>query len=668
MAFNQRKELACLLSGCTLAAAQPKMRAGGSMIINAPGGVVTMDPHGLVYAGIQISGGVIANLSAKPLANPTLDLSQFPKATIYPGFIDSHSHAISLLTAQSVGSNGAPNWVSLANVNVMLLKPCGGATPTGSTTCFTPVRNQQQVKDLLSSAKPNAAGWVLGWNYEPSRMICSDPADPTKMLYGFQCPNFENQNQMTALDQMDAIRKDVPMMVTSESGHIVYVNRLGLAKLDICNLAGATATCYPPLYNPAVETALAATGQLDEDLALHAISKVEELLATDSGNPTQFYAKQIQAALALYSQLGYTTVQEGAASGFLINTYKQIADQMARQTPPAYLPATIAFLQYDGTTAARFKESVAAAVALRKALDGYDMFIAGMKVYTDGSIQGYTGAMESPVFYQNLQKPFTDKSIFPNGYNGLPDYNEADVSTAAKAAHDGGFALWAHTNGNAAQGNVARALIPLQNDSPARDVVVHFTMPTKEQVIAEAKAGIGSTFLINDFYYFYPTVCDQILAAADAANFYPAGWTDAAGTVFDTGFGIHSDASVTPPSPMFAIWVATTRQYQKDWFPSVSEVCRKQGISQTITRLAALRAYTSSAAWLYNRNYLGTKQPAIGSLQGLFRGDLVILSEDPADPATDLSKVYVLYTIHNGNIVYPPPGTGPGTGPPIWPN
>ena len=74
-----------------------------------------------------------------------------------------------------------------------------------------------------------------------------------------------------------------------------------------------------------------------------------------------------------------------------------------------------------------------------------------------------------------------------------------------------------------------------------------------------------------------------------------------------------------------------------------------------------MRAYTVDAAWLYKREH------SIGSLQTGFNGDLVVLSADPLAKGTDLSQVYVLYTIHNGNVVYPTSGTGPATTPAVWP-
>jgi predicted amidohydrolase YtcJ len=651
-----------LIAGALQAAAQTKpTQSPGTIAFNAPNAIHSMDAANTVYSSIQITGGTISALSSQPIQGAT----NLPAgAAIYPGFIDSHSHAISLLLAQSTDPSGSPYWISLANVNVMLLPDCPTATP-GSTTCFSAVKTQGTVNSLLKNATPNAAGWILGWNYEPSRLACKvGGAD----AYGFQCPNFENQSKKPVRRQLDDLRSDVPVLITSESGHIVYANTMALNKLNICNVsASPTAGCYNPITNVATERKLARTGQLDEDMALNAISTVEGLLANNYGgkSPTkvlQFYSNMIQSSLNLYSQLGYTTVQEGAASAILIKIYMDTAASMAKNG--TYLPVTMAFLEYDGTKPSGFSGSVTTAQGLQKDLadGGFDMFIAGMKLFSDGSNQGFTGYMTSPVTYSNLNKPFTDANIFPQPYDGLADYGPSALTGAAKAAHAGGFPLWVHTNGNKAQTNVLGALTSQQSNT-LRDVVVHFTMPTQAQVQSVPKNNIGVTFLANDFYYYYQPLCEQVLGTAATQNLYPAQWAQQT----NLHYSLHSDAGVTPPAPLFSMWVASTRNYQRDnWLPKLSGACQAAvKTSQRISRLQAMRAYTSEAAWLYHRETSGAV-PGIGSLQTNFAGDLVVLSADPLS-TKDLSSIYVLYTIHNGNIVYPTSGNGPATSGPVWP-
>jgi predicted amidohydrolase YtcJ len=658
------------------AAAPPKIarRPPGTIAFTTePGKVHTMNGT-TTYSSIQITNGTISAITNGPVPNPT---KLPPGAAIYPGFIDSHSHAISLLSAQATNSTGVPYWKSLANVNVMQLPACAvvnRASVLGSTKCFIPVTTQDDVVAVLKTATPRA-GWILGWNYEPSRLTCVISGVPK---YGFQCPNFENQNQQPVLQTMNDINSTVPMLVTSESGHIAYVNSKALKALNICGGASNTPdlpNCHPPVINPTNEIALAKTGQLDEDLALYAISQVEGVLAADYASPAKttaeknakildFYAKQIDSALALYSALGYTTVQEGAASYQLVDIYMLAVAAMAAQTPPRYLPATMALLEYDMTTPQDFAGSVTRAANFQKTMAAYryDMFMAGMKVYADGSTQGYTGDM-SPGMYQNLFKPFTDPAIFTQPYHGLPDYDQNAVASSANAAHSGNLPLWVHTNGPEAQNNVVSALLEKPSDT-LRDVIVHLAMPTKQQVDILPTDKIGVTFLVNDFYYFYQPLCEQVLTPDTTANLYPAAWARQHGL----HVGLHSDVSVTPPSPLFGMWVATTRSTQKAWLPPLSSTCNAVGANQTIGLFQALQAYTSDAAWLYGRDTTTpTTGPGRGSLQPGFAGDLVILSADPLAPGADLSKIYVLYTVHNGNIVYPAGGGGWAKQGPAWP-
>src|SRR5205807_2163344 len=369
----------------------------GTIAFNAPNAIHIMDQKNTTYTYIQITNVKIATVSNTPIPGA---ITLKSGAAIYPGFIDSHSHAISLLTAQSLDSKKQPNWISLANVNVMLLQNCSTGAPPGSTQCFMPVKTQGTVNDLLKNAQPNAAGWVLGWNYEPSRLACNvSGISPPPSSATSKAKNATKPGAKTGA-------KSNPTSTTSSGS-------------PACKLVSSTSGCYKPVVNPVEGTKLARTGQLDEDLAIYAIEKVENLLAADySGGSKEktieFFANQIQSSLSLYSQLGYTTVQEGAASKGLIETY------MAAATSKP-LPATMAFLEYDGTTVSDFACSVGNAQSVQAKLssEGYDMFVAGMKAFADGSNQGYTGAMASPVFYMNRNKPFLNPHIFQQPYDGL---------------------------------------------------------------------------------------------------------------------------------------------------------------------------------------------------------------------------------------------------------
>ena len=75
---------------------------------------------------------------------------------------------------------------------------------------------------------------------------------------------------------LDNINNSVPMLVTSESGHVAYVNSKGLQALKICQTITST-DCPMPIVNPAQEIALSQQAQLDEDLALYAVGQVIQM-------------------------------------------------------------------------------------------------------------------------------------------------------------------------------------------------------------------------------------------------------------------------------------------------------------------------------------------------------------------------------------------------------
>lgn len=129
--------------------------------------------------------------------------------------------------------------VDISSVNVLLKPPPGDprcTTPDDYQKCFIPVTSQDDVVARLKSAAAKAAAYptntqrpILGFNYDPSRLGHSNGCKMGGVA--FECTNFEDG---TAKAQLDAISKTNPILVTSESGHISYVNSEELRILNIC--------------------------------------------------------------------------------------------------------------------------------------------------------------------------------------------------------------------------------------------------------------------------------------------------------------------------------------------------------------------------------------------------------------------------------------------------
>lgn len=633
-----------------------RLAKGSLAFVASSGAVHSMDPQGHVYSYIQVEDGLIKTFDQprQPAAN-TITLPA--GAVVYPGFIDSHSHVSGFYAALQVDNQNNPLWMNLANVNVLQQQPCNGAR---DLSCFKPIQTQAEVIGMLKTAHPNGVGWILGFNYEPSRLACTVG---NTQAYGFACPVFENQTSATPLQTLTRLRPKIPILITSESGHIAYINQAAFDTLNLCPPAGlksarATSGCYTPAFNPEAEYKLAKSGQLDEDLAMYALAVVEKLIGKN--NPSALVGT-LEKSLTAYSEMGYTTVQEGAANQALIEAY------MAIGVDPKYsMPVTVAILDHIAISPMSTDKYLAALVVAKgdeALMDAdRDVFLAGIKVFADGSNQGFTGYMNSsmPYLTSNLNPPFTDSTLFSQPYEGLPDSTQQEIAAAAKLSHSVGLPLWVHSNGAQAQVDTVTALVS-QSSAKVRDVVIHFTTPSQLLVNQVKQAGtIGVTFLTNDSYYYFQPLCQQIVGTSAVPNFYPAAWAQQAGL----RFGLHSDTPVTPPDPLFGMWVATQRTYQQaPWLPPVNDACKAAAAASTaqkITPLQAMQAYTSNAAWLYGRDsQIVHGLPPIGSLQVNYAGDLVVLSADPLAQGADLPNIYVLYTVHNGKIVYQYTGTRP---------
>lgn len=617
-------------------------------VIYYNGTVVTMDSTGStgqwVATRAETIAGVGTGSSWGGLQGRFTQMVNLDGGTIAPGFIDSHSH----MSAWGFYNDPA-NWLDVSSVNV-LLKPSPGSPGCPDAgdyqRCFIPVQTQDDVIARLKAAvaaAPSKTSTILAFNYDPSRLGHSAGCPDAGL--GFACPNFENG---TARKTLDAISKTNPIMVTSESGHINYVNTPMLTQLNICQQLPGDGGCVLPIQNAATELQLAQLGQLDEDLALYASGfAVGSLVKQDAG----YLTSSIFSAAATYAQNGFTLIQEGASTEGLAGAY------LLATAEPTF-PVSAAMLIYDGTSL-DVSGAVKQAATLKKLGAINPKFIvAGVKGFSDGSTQGYTGLMSQP--YSQVFYPFTSTKIFPQQpYVGLPDLSSPDLATAYRTAHNGGFPLMIHQNGDTAIANVVAALADAGTSPGLRDLMVHFSLPDGEDIQNVKQLGAGVTFLMPNVYFYGLPMCQQVLGPERTAQLYPAADTADAGI----RFGLHADTPVMPPSPLFMIWTAKTRQTQQpSWYPNqdATNCPVVMGGDQAISILQGLKAFTIDAAYLYGLD------GQYGSIEPGKIANLVLLSDNPLsmeDQPDQLMDIRILGTVLRGKL-FPNPS---GAQPPVWP-
>ncbi|WP_257387567.1 amidohydrolase [Tahibacter caeni] len=590
--------------------------------------VVTMAaaPAAATAQALAITGGKISAIGTtaqiKALAGPNTQVYAPPAgAALLPGFIDPHSH----MSGVGFYSDTA-HWIDVSNTN-LLFKPLPGDAACKDhddpQTCFIPVRNQDDVVARLTKAvaavDPNGpTPYVLAFNYDPSRLGRGQGCSGL----GFQCITFENGESRK---QLDAVSATVPILVASESGHIAYVNTPALKLLGICDTPGANKdSCYTPTTNRAVETELAISGQLDEDLALYAIGFFQaKVLKANPGLGDRLLLRAAQT----YAGHGFTLAQEGAAAPDQMLMYIAALDTPAKR---AAFPLSVALVAYDAASS-DFARTIDAAKKVREALKlarNPLLHVAAVKTFADGSTQGYTAYMNQP--YLQLFPPFNERRLFPKQpYLGLPDVDQSEIAARLKAAHAAGFPMLIHQNGDAA---IAESVAALATSAPPpgrRDVVIHAPMITAAQLAALNPKQTAISFLMPNVYYYGLPECQQVLGPANSLNMYPIASAAKAGLTTT----LHTDSPVTPPAPLFAIWVAATRTAQQpSWYPNLdatacpATMTSTQGLGpQAISIRKGLEAYTVNAAWQY-----GLEQ-SHGTLEVGKTADIVLLSANPLD-------------------------------------
>jgi predicted amidohydrolase YtcJ len=628
------------------------------------GRVVTMDARGTTAQAIAVANGRIvavgSNHEILRMVRGGTRRVNLAGGTMLPGFIDPHSH---------MAGYGAyldtQNWIDLSSINGYFKPPPGDRrcrAPQDPQVCFIPVRNQDDVDQRLAKRvaeiKANPATpvpYALGANYDVSRLGHSQGCSPPDAV-GFQCPNLEDGH---ARERLDAISPDIPIYVAAQTGHFGYANTPALQLLNICGVLGAVQPCYQATTNPQREIALANMGQLDEDLALYGdgffIGKTGALPRT------------LPKAAEIYAQHGYTLVQEGAAPLDLMALYDAYLSELSPLRHD--FPVSAAMLAYESKSA-DFGHTIAAAVAARALAGENPLFsVAGVKTFVDGSPQGYTAYLNQP--YREWFFPFTDPSLFPQPYRGLPDLSRQRLEERLIASHAAGFPMVVHEIGDGAITMAVDSLVATRSTPPPpgkRDVVLHAFLITPSQLSAVNRLGTAAVSVMpSNVHFFALPECQQILGPNRTINGYPA-----RSALEKTGrVTFHTDSPVTPPDPLFAIWSGVTRRVQQPaWYPNrdpnrcppvAVDNSRSPG-DQRVSVRDGIRAFTVDAAWQYGMEDIR------GTLEVGKYADMVILSADPLSRAIErnpdaLKNVRVLGTVRYGRH-FPNPKAHE---PPIWP-
>ncbi len=418
------------------------------------------------------------------------------------------------------------------------------------------------VEEALAKIKAAAAAakegdWVQAANFDPS--LTPGPA--------------------LTLERLDAIAPDRPLIVLEANGHVCHVNSKAFA------VAGITRDTPDPPQGRYVRDANGdLTGRLEEFPAfLPFFAKIPPLTARQLADNTR-------TVLDTAAVAGCTALHDCGLGMLNGKADIDLLQQVMSASPPVRLSGALVSTRMDEWIKAGFKPDV-----------GDDRFrLTGIKAWSDGSNQAYTGYQREP--YLNSTS------------RGVLNYTVEEMGDTLQRAHDLGWQLCVHANGDAAIDTTLAAYEGVLRKSPRSDHrhrIEHCSILHPEQIAKMKELGLSPSFLIGHVYYWGRVFRDRILGP-ERTRFY-----DPCASALRAGLRIslHSDYNVTPIDPLRFVENAVTRVMKDGGEVLTPEEC--------ITPQQAIRAVTLEAAWQCRQDQV------LGSLSVGKYADLVVLEDDP---------------------------------------
>jgi predicted amidohydrolase YtcJ len=425
------------------------------------------------------------------------------------------------------------------------------------------------------------ASWLVGWGYQPE---------------------FYGNSPLTRAD-LDPISKGHPIFIENLSMHIYYANSKAFEVAGITsqtNLAGIVRKDGEP------------TGEIEE---------VNAALAFAAKAPV-FDPKALPKATwngaKLAHRVGVTTFAD-LSFGFLPGGYQAYQTVAADPEFPVRIVLNPLIEIFQKGEIAD-KGGLDYLAELHKS-DTDLLSFGGVKFILDGSIQGYTALLQWPGYYRTFA-------------NGVADMSQQDLNKWVLEVHKRGFQAIIHVNGNQATEMALLALAAAQRQYPQfapRHRLEHNQFATQAQLVKMKELGIATNLFTNHIYFWGDLHYSTFVGPDRARGMDPAGSAQRMGIPYS----LHSDASVTPVNPLFAMWTATARKTMSG---------RVLGEDERISVAQALHAVTLGAAYLLEQD------DKKGSIQTGKLADFTILDRNPLDVASpdELKDIKVLGTVMGG--------------------
>ncbi len=569
------------------------------------GNILTMsgdEPH--YVEALAVEQGRILTVGTKSevqrYGGPETRFIDLGGKTLLPGFIDAHGHIVDYTLRGNSPDLSPPPVSDVSSIEQLVAK----------------------MQRYLVTNPPPPGKVALALGYDDS--LLAERRHPTR-------------------EDLDRISRDIPVLVTHVSGHILAVNTKAI------ELAGITRDTPDP-----------AGGLIRKD--------------PQSGEPNGVFEEQagqifvpflavpsiaergrlLDEFMHWYASFGITTAEDAISSplniAILLEKRKQAArplidiisypmwaifnDVLAGKktlnidyTPPNFDGCasvdTNGYLHRSG--AADFDPEAREKVGVY--VNGIKF--AGIKITGDGAPVGKTAYLTKPYLHPPAGQPVD--------YRGYPTLPQAELDQWFDAAYRQNVQIVMHCNGDATADMMIAAVrqaIAKHGQKDLRPVMIHSQFIRHDQLVTMKELSIIPNFFTSHTFYWGDWHVNETVGRERAFGMSPMNYAHSLGMKFTNG----ADSPIVPPSIMDLVWTAVNR---------VSRSGLVVGPDERVTPYVALKSVTDYAAYQHFEDSLK------GTLEVGKNADLVILDHNPLTvPPLTIKEIRVLETIKDGKTVY----------------
>ncbi len=430
-------------------------------------------------------------------------------------------------------------------------------------------------------AKENPEGWIIGYGYDDTGLP---------------------DNRHLTRQELDSVSADRPVLVSHISLHLGYLNTKALEELELDKGADI----------PGGAVTLGADGTPTGLLLENAFFQTMNRLPQPSQKQVMTNLRQ---AMRHYASKGFTTFMDGGVgvnggSRSFMQAYMEL-NRRGEMDIRAYLQ----MMPTEMDTLFPYKIFNFGGSKLR---------LGGAKLFIDGSIQGFTAA---------LQKGYYTRPDHCGGILCTPE----ELTEKILHYHSNGVQVAVHANGDRGAEIVIRAFekaVALHPEQKLRHMLIHAQTVSDDQLRRMKAIGVIPTFFARHVEVWGDRHKALFLGPERTARLDPCGSAVALGMPFS----LHVDSPVLPPTALGSMYAAVNR---------VTSGGELLGPEQRISAHHAILAYTRYAALCC----AGEKDR--GQLSPGFFADFVVLdrSIEESAPAT-IRDIKIRATFCGGQKVF----------------